>query len=104
MRVALLLRCRGRCYGVPSRAMTHSRVSPETGDGALPWRRRRPRDAGSFLSPAVRRALAESSPADEIVPFNAVRKRAATALVASKRTAPHAVTVAAADYSGIDAA
>ena len=36
-----------RCYGVPSGAMTDTR-------DVLPWRRRRPRDAGAFLSPAVR--------------------------------------------------
>ena len=71
----------------------------------LPWRRRRARDAGAFLSPAVRRALAEAAPvADEIVPFNTVRRRAAIALLASKHTAAHALTYTAADYSAIDAA
>lgn len=40
---------------------------------------------------------------DETVPFNTVRKRAAVALLASKRTAPHALTAAVADYSAIDA-
>jgi pyruvate dehydrogenase E2 component (dihydrolipoamide acetyltransferase) len=71
----------------------------------LPWRRRRPRDAGAFLSPAVRRALAESAPvADEVVPFNTVRRRAAVALLASTQTAAHALTYTAADYSAVDAA
>jgi len=85
--------------------MTHSRVTAEAGDDALPWRRRRPRDAGEFLSPAVRRALAEAAPiADEVVPFNTVRRRAAHALLASKRTAAHALAVVAADYSRIEAA
>jgi len=41
---------------------------------------------------------------DEVVPFNNVRRRAATALLASKRTAPHALVVVAADYSGIERA
>jgi 2-oxoglutarate dehydrogenase E2 component (dihydrolipoamide succinyltransferase) len=85
--------------------MTHSRVTAETGDDVLPWRRRRPRDAGDFLSPAVRNALASHAPpADEVVPFNTVRRRSASALVASKQTAAHALTVVAADYSRIDAA
>jgi pyruvate/2-oxoglutarate dehydrogenase complex dihydrolipoamide acyltransferase (E2) component len=85
--------------------MTHSRVSPEPGDDTLPWRRRRPRDAGDFLSPAVRRALAETATsADEVVPFNTVRKRAASALLASKQTAAHALTTVAVDYSRVDAA
>jgi 2-oxoglutarate dehydrogenase E2 component (dihydrolipoamide succinyltransferase) len=85
--------------------MTTSRVSAEAGDDALPWRRRRPRDAGDFLSPAVRRALAATAPnADEVVPFNTVRKRAARALLASKHTAAHALTTVAVDYSRVDAA
>jgi 2-oxoglutarate dehydrogenase E2 component (dihydrolipoamide succinyltransferase) len=71
----------------------------------LPWRRRRSRDAGAFLSPAVRRALAATEPAaDEVVPFNTVRRRAASALLESKHTAAHALTVVSADYSRIDAA
>jgi 2-oxoglutarate dehydrogenase E2 component (dihydrolipoamide succinyltransferase) len=72
----------------------------------LPWRRRRPRDAGAFLSPAVRRALAaEPAPvADEVVPFNTVRRRAAVALLASAQTAAHALTYTAVDYSAVDAA
>jgi 2-oxoglutarate dehydrogenase E2 component (dihydrolipoamide succinyltransferase) len=72
----------------------------------LPWRRRRPRDAGAFLSPAVRRALAaEPAPVtDEVVPFNTVRRRAAVALLASTQTAAHALTYTAVDYSAVDAA
>jgi 2-oxoglutarate dehydrogenase E2 component (dihydrolipoamide succinyltransferase) len=90
--------------------MTTSRVSAGPGDDALPWRRRRARDTAGFLSPAVRRALADAVPtandaaADEVVPFNTVRKRAATALLASKQTAAHALTTVAVDYSRIDAA
>ena len=41
-------------------------------------------------------------PADDVVPFNNVRRRAATALLASKRVAAHALAVVAADYSGIE--
>src|SRR5262245_50983803 len=71
----------------------------------LPWRSRRPRDAGGFLSPAVRRALAEAPPiADDVVPFNTVRRRAAAALLASKQTAAHALMYTAADYSAVEAA
>jgi 2-oxoglutarate dehydrogenase E2 component (dihydrolipoamide succinyltransferase) len=85
--------------------MTHTRVPAASGDDVLPWRRRPSRDAGAFLSPAVRRALAATSaPADEVVAFNTVRRRAATALVASKHTAAHAYATAAADYSRVDAA
>lgn len=43
-------------------------------------------------------------PPDEVVPFNNVRRRAATALLTSKRTAPHALAVVAADYTAIDTA
>jgi pyruvate dehydrogenase E2 component (dihydrolipoamide acetyltransferase) len=41
---------------------------------------------------------------DEIVPFDNIRRRTAVGLLASKRAIPHALTVAAADYSAIDAA
>ena len=34
------------------------------------------------------------------MPFNNIRKRAATMLLASKQTSPHALCVVAADYSG----
>jgi pyruvate dehydrogenase E2 component (dihydrolipoamide acetyltransferase) len=85
--------------------MTDTRAPAGPGDDALPWRRRRARNAGAFLSPAVRRALAETAPvADEIVPFNTVRRRTAVALLASKRTAAHALTYTSADYSAVDAA
>jgi len=85
--------------------MTDTRVPAGPGDDALPWRRRRPRNAGAFLSPAVRRALAETaSVADDVVPFNTVRRRAAVALLASKEAAAHALTSTAADYSAVDAA
>jgi 2-oxoglutarate dehydrogenase E2 component (dihydrolipoamide succinyltransferase) len=50
----------------------------------------------------VRNALGAGPPADERVPFNNVRRRAATALIASKRTAPHALAAMAVDYTGID--
>ena len=76
--------------------MTDTRAPAGPGDDALPWRRRRPRNAGSFLSPAVRRALAAAAPvADDVVPFNTVRRRAAVALLASKHTAAHALTYTA---------
>lgn len=92
----------------------------------LPWRRRPPRDAHGFVSPAVRAAARKAGvdPAtleghgangrvtrtdvlavrDEVVPFDNIRKRTAVALLASKQTAAHACTVTAADYSAIDAA
>jgi 2-oxoglutarate dehydrogenase E2 component (dihydrolipoamide succinyltransferase) len=96
----------------------------------LPWRERRPRDTRGFLSPSVRAtaneldvdverltgtglggrvtrddvvAATSRQQRDDVVPFNNVRKRAAVALVASKRTSPHALTAFAADYSAIDA-
>src|SRR5689334_16770088 len=85
--------------------MTDTRAPAGPGDDALPWRRRRPRNAGSFLSPAVRRALAAAAPvADDVVPFNTVRRRAAVALLASKHTAAHALTYTGVDYSAVDAA
>lgn len=95
----------------------------------LPWRRRAPRSTRAFLSPAVRRVAAEREldprllagsgaggrvtrtdvlavdhepRGDEVVPFNNVRRRAATALLASKRSAPHALVVTAADFTAIE--
>lgn len=96
----------------------------------LPWRLRRPRSVARFLSPAVRREAVErgvdpatlwgsgaggrvtradvrraGGPAgrgDEVVPFGTVRRRAAAALLASKRTAAHALVVTAADYSAVE--
>ena len=41
---------------------------------------------------------------DEAVPFDNIRKRAAVALLASKRDAAHSLTYVAADYSRVDAA
>ena len=105
---------------------------PET----LPWRERRVRDAGNFLSPAVRNLARErgidattlagrgvqgrvtradvmaapsgsgwqSPTRDEVVPFNAIRRRTAVALLGSRRAVPHAFAVVAADYGAIDAA
>ena len=108
--------------------MTNTRAPSEAGNEPLPWRRRGVRDSGSFLSPAARRVAAErgidprviagsggsgrvtradvdaAGPApsgDETVPFNNVRRRAATALLASKRRAPHALAAIAADYTRI---
>jgi 2-oxoglutarate dehydrogenase E2 component (dihydrolipoamide succinyltransferase) len=100
----------------------------------LPWRRRPARAAGDFVSPAVRTiarehgidtstiagrghdgrvtradalgAIAGSTPraGDEVVPFSPIRRRTATALLASKRTVPHALEVVAADYAAVDGA
>lgn len=84
--------------------MTDTRASSGPGDELLPWRRRGPREIrDGFLSPAVRNALAVgAAPRDEVVPFNNVRRRAAKALIASKRTAPHALAVVAVDYGKIE--
>ena len=85
--------------------MTDTRAPSEPAGELLPWRRRAPRDTRGFLSPAVRNALAAAVPAaDEVVPFNNVRKRAAKALLESKRTAPHALAVVAVDYTKIERA
>lgn len=116
-------------YDLPSCAVTDTRASSGTGNEPLAWRQRRPRDSHGFLSPAVRYAAAErgvdarlisGSGADgrvtradvlafaltpraaQVVPFNNVRRRAARALLASKRTAPHALAVVAADYTSIE--
>ena len=75
-------------------------------DELLPWRRRAPRNTQGFLSPgacATRSAARDAGRPTSVVPFNNVRRRAATALFASKRTAPHALAVVAVDYTGIDA-
>jgi pyruvate/2-oxoglutarate dehydrogenase complex dihydrolipoamide acyltransferase (E2) component len=93
----------------------------------LPWRVRRPRDTRDFLSPAVRREIAEhavdpSSLAgtgaggrvtrDDVrraaasgstrVALNRVQQRAGAALLASKHTAAHAYSVVLADYTALD--
>jgi 2-oxoglutarate dehydrogenase E2 component (dihydrolipoamide succinyltransferase) len=74
--------------------VTDVSVSSEAGDEPLPWRRRGPRRAPIDTEP----------PADDVVPFNNARRRAATALLASKRTAPHALTLVAADFSEVERA
>jgi 2-oxoglutarate dehydrogenase E2 component (dihydrolipoamide succinyltransferase) len=47
---------------------------------------------------------ARVSARDEVVPFDNVRRRTASSLLASKGTIPHALAVVAADYGAIDAA
>lgn len=95
----------------------------------LPWRVRKGRDTRQFLSPAVRSAarelgidprsllgrgtggrvtLADVQAAaphhdDDVVLFDNIRKRTASALLASKRTAAHACTIALTDYSAVEA-
>jgi 2-oxoglutarate dehydrogenase E2 component (dihydrolipoamide succinyltransferase) len=72
--------------------VTDTRASSEPTDELLPWRRR-----------ALRQRRAEAEPpVDDVVPFNNVRRRAASALLASKRAAPHAFTYVAADFSEIE--
>jgi pyruvate dehydrogenase E2 component (dihydrolipoamide acetyltransferase) len=102
----------------------------DTADDVLPWRQRKPRPVEGFLSRPARRAatdlgvdlarvagtgangrvtrddVVKAAPVgghDEIVPFNNIRKRAASLLVASKQTSAHALCVVAADYSGVEA-
>jgi len=58
----------------------------------LPWRRRAPR----------RTRIDGERSEDDVVPFNNVRRRAATALLASKRAAPHALTLVATDFTEIE--
>ncbi len=43
-----------------------------------------------------------SSPGDEVVPFNNLRRRAAVALLAAKRAAPHALAAVAVDYTAVE--
>ncbi len=53
----------------------------------------------------VQGAIATSTPGggrDEIVPFGTIRRRTATALLASKRAVPHALAVVSADYTAVD--
>ncbi len=78
-------------YGVPSGVVSDTRASPPD-DELLPWRRRAPR----------RTRIETVPPVDDVVPFNNVRRRAAIALLASKRTAPHALTLVATDFSEIE--
>jgi 2-oxoglutarate dehydrogenase E2 component (dihydrolipoamide succinyltransferase) len=103
----------------------------ESGSGdVLPWRQRKPRPVEAFVSRAARRAAEELGiepaaiagsgangrvtredvldaarpPAgDEVVPFNNVRKRAASLLLASKQTSAHTLCVAPADYTAVEA-
>ena len=116
-------------YGVPSRTVIRTRAASEADDEALPWRRRGPRHAGAFLSPAVRRIAAERGldpraltgsgadgrvtradvlappnepTGDVVVPFNNVRRRSAAALLASKRAAPHALALVATDFTRVE--
>jgi 2-oxoglutarate dehydrogenase E2 component (dihydrolipoamide succinyltransferase) len=95
----------------------------------LPWRRRRERPgAGAgFLSPVVRRLLAdpavdapvrgrgaggrvtrtdvlEAARRDAVVPFSARRRTAARRLVESKATAAHAHVAVECDYTNVDRA
>jgi pyruvate dehydrogenase E2 component (dihydrolipoamide acetyltransferase) len=94
----------------------------------FPWRRRAERDSSGFVSPAVRNLARDLGvdPAaltgqgsggrvtradiraaggrDVVVPFDNIRRRTASALLASKNTIPHALTVVAADYGAIDTA
>lgn len=86
-----------RVYGVLSGAVTDTRAPSAPDDELLPWRRRVARQTRIEPIP-----VEEAAPAEEVVPFNNVRRRAAAALLASKRTAPHALTLVAADFSGIE--
>jgi pyruvate dehydrogenase E2 component (dihydrolipoamide acetyltransferase) len=94
----------------------------------LPWRRRGPRDSQGFVTPAVRNLARElgvdpeavvghgdggrvtpadlraSASRDLRIPFDNIRRRTATALLASKTTAPHALVTVAADYTAVDEA
>ncbi len=91
---------------------------PDDVPAVLPWRRRRPRTIpDGFVTPRQRRAVrhsatdvvteappgapSDAAAGDQRVPFNRVQARAAVALLASKRTAPHAHAVAECDYSAI---
>jgi 2-oxoglutarate dehydrogenase E2 component (dihydrolipoamide succinyltransferase) len=84
--------------------VTDTQAASESGEELLPWRRRAPRRRRIETEPAkaAGEPLAEFGPSDEVVPFNNVRRRAATALLASKRTAPHALTTVAVDFSEVE--
>jgi pyruvate dehydrogenase E2 component (dihydrolipoamide acetyltransferase) len=61
--------------------------------------------SGSGADARVTRAdvlAAGTTTRDEVVPFNNVRRRAAKALLASKRSAPHALAVVAVDYTAVE--
>ena len=89
-------------YGVPSVAVTDTRASSEAGDEPLPWRRRALRHRRYDTAPHAIEPNSTEPLGDEVVPFNNVRRRAAAALLASKHTAPHALTLVAADFSAIE--
>jgi len=78
--------------------VTDTRAASGSGDELLPWRRRPPRRRRDETEPPLDDVVS----ADEVVPFNNVRRRAATALLASKRTAPHALTLVAADFTAVE--
>ena len=59
--------------------------------------------AAAATTPTVAGATAPGA-RDEVVPFNNIRRRAATGLLASKRAIPHAVEIVQADYRAVDAA
>jgi 2-oxoglutarate dehydrogenase E2 component (dihydrolipoamide succinyltransferase) len=109
--------------------VTDTGTGTESGD-VLPWRQRKPRPVEAFVSRAARRAAEElgidpahiagtgangrvtrddvldatDAPAgDEVVPFNNIRKRAASMLLASKQTSAHTLCVVAADYTAVEA-
>ncbi len=104
-----------RTVTVRSGAVTTTPSSPAAGDTdpTMPWRVRaaRQRPVG-FVTPRARYARAggarhadasAGAGGDERIPFPRVRARAALALIASKRTAAHAHTVIACDYTRVDA-
>jgi pyruvate dehydrogenase E2 component (dihydrolipoamide acetyltransferase) len=84
--------------------VTDTQAASESGDELLPWRRREPRrrrvDTKESVADVAPRA--EIGPSDYVVPFNNVRRRAAAALLASKRTAPHALATVAVDFSEVE--
>jgi pyruvate dehydrogenase E2 component (dihydrolipoamide acetyltransferase) len=83
-----------------------TRASSAFGDEPLPWRRRAPRRTRIRTEPVVAETpvveVTDADAVDEVVPFNNVRRRAAKALLASKRSAPHALTVLAVDFSEVE--
>jgi 2-oxoglutarate dehydrogenase E2 component (dihydrolipoamide succinyltransferase) len=83
--------------------VTHTQAASESSEELLPWRRRAPRRRRTETTPAADVApLAQTGPSDKVVPFNNVRRRAAAALLASKHTAPHALSLVAVDFSQVE--
>jgi 2-oxoglutarate dehydrogenase E2 component (dihydrolipoamide succinyltransferase) len=84
--------------------VTHTQAASESGEELLPWRRRAPRRRRTETKPAAAEVapLAQIGPSDKVVPFNNVRRRAAAALLASKQTAPHALSLVAVDFSEVE--